>query len=212
MCSLNHEKFTLQSTQSEEQINMSKHFAYIDFAWKAFEFFAFFSSLRFTFVSTIGFSWRCTLNSSLRSMSKLQSFEKVEPTNGHAKFPHQAKSPTYCPRPTTTVVKNSPSNHHQHSTLIDKDDDFHTSSTLTPNRRGMKKFFKKLGQAVPAAITWLLIVGCSSAFFYLLVPAIIQQHGLLGIILCSVDAIWFLFLVSNLYMASSLDPGTHPLG
>ncbi|KAI6176914.1 Palmitoyltransferase [Aphelenchoides bicaudatus] len=130
------------------------------------------------------------------------SFEKVELTNGHAKLlPQQPKSPTYCPRSTTTIVKTSANNHH--STFIDDD--------LTIERSGMKRFFKRLAQAIPAAVTWLLILGCSGAFFYGVVPAIIKLFGVVGIVLCSFDAVLFLFLISNLFMATHMDPGTHPI-
>lgn len=76
----------------------------------------------------------------------------------------------------------------------------------------MKNFCKKIAHAIPAAVTWFLIVGCTSAFFYLLVPAIIKQLGALGVFLCGVDSILFLFLISNLFMASKMDPGTYPCG
>lgn len=127
-------------------------------------------------------------------MSSLPTFDKVSLTNGHAKLLQQPKSPTYCPRPSATVVKNSANNHH--STLLDDD------STI--ERSGMKRFFKRLAQAIPASVTWFLILGCSGAFFYGVVPAIIKQFNVIGIILCAFDAVLFLFLISNLFMATNM--------
>lgn len=68
----------------------------------------------------------------------------------------------------------------------------------------------KIGHALPAALTWSLIVGCSVAFFYILVPAIATQLGLLGYLFCGLDVALFLFLLSNLFMATTMDPGIHP--
>lgn len=76
----------------------------------------------------------------------------------------------------------------------------------------MKRMFKNIGQAIPALVTWFLILGCTSSFFYLLVPAIIRQLGTLGVVLCGLDVIIFLLLISNLFMATTMDPGRHPPG
>lgn len=57
-----------------------------------------------------------------------------------------------------------------------------------------------------------LIVGCTGSFFYLLVPELIIQFGLIGYLLCAIDAFLFLALISNLFMATSMDPGLHPTG
>ncbi|CAD5219207.1 unnamed protein product [Bursaphelenchus xylophilus] len=74
----------------------------------------------------------------------------------------------------------------------------------------MKRAVKSIGQAMPAVFTWFLILGCTSAFFYLVVPALIKQLGTLGMMLCSLDLVFFLFLVANLFMATTMDPGRHP--
>ena len=76
----------------------------------------------------------------------------------------------------------------------------------------MRNFCKKLSHAIPASITWSLILGCTGAFFYLLVPAFIEIYGYTGWILCGTDCIIFILLLSNLFMAMSMDPGVHPLG
>uniref|UniRef100_A0A915D502 alkylglycerone-phosphate synthase n=1 Tax=Ditylenchus dipsaci TaxID=166011 RepID=A0A915D502_9BILA len=75
----------------------------------------------------------------------------------------------------------------------------------------MKKLCKNISHALPAGMTWSLIVGCTGAFFYILVPAIISQLGMLGWCLCGVDLALFLFLLSNLFMATTMDPGIHPI-
>lgn len=83
----------------------------------------------------------------------------------------------------------------------------HRSNTY---RFSMKRIFKGIGQAMPAVFTWFLIIGCTGAFYYVLCPALIKILGQLGIILCSVDLVVFLLLISNLFMATTMDPGRHP--
>jgi hypothetical protein len=75
----------------------------------------------------------------------------------------------------------------------------------------MKRLCRNISHALPAALTWSLIVGCTSAFFYLLVPAIIAEFHGLGYLLCSLDVLLFLFLISNLFMATTMNPGVHPI-
>ncbi|TKR68680.1 hypothetical protein L596_030927 [Steinernema carpocapsae] len=75
----------------------------------------------------------------------------------------------------------------------------------------MPRICKKISSALPAAVAWLLILGCSSGFFGLLVPALISQFKILGVAMCVVDVILFLFVVSNLVMAQSMDPGVYPM-
>ncbi|KAK0415832.1 hypothetical protein QR680_012146 [Steinernema hermaphroditum] len=77
--------------------------------------------------------------------------------------------------------------------------------------REMPRICKKISSALPAAVAWLLILGCSGGFFTLLVPAIVGQFGLLGLAMSAVDVILFLFVVSNLIMAQSMDPGIYPM-
>lgn len=76
----------------------------------------------------------------------------------------------------------------------------------------MRAICKKLRDALPATITWSLLLGCSGSFFYILVPAIINMYGILGWALSFFDILVFIALVSNLIMASSMDPGIHPFG
>jgi hypothetical protein len=129
--------------------------------------------------------------------------KSTELGNGHAKL-LQDRAPKYCPRPAT----GDKSAHHIQLITADKNDD--SGGTCSLSDRGMKRFLRQIGSAIPAAVTWFLIVGCSSAFFYLLVPAIIKQLGTLGIALCSLDVVLFAILISNLFMATTMDPGTHP--
>lgn len=75
----------------------------------------------------------------------------------------------------------------------------------------MKRICRSLSHALPAALTWSLIVGCSTAFFYMLVPALIAQLHTVGYLLCALDVFIFSFCISNLFMATTMDPGIHPL-
>lgn len=75
----------------------------------------------------------------------------------------------------------------------------------------MKNFCRSLSHALPAILTWSLIVGCSAAFFYILVPALIIKLGTFGYLFCTIDFILFAFCISNLFMATTMDPGTHPI-
>jgi hypothetical protein len=75
----------------------------------------------------------------------------------------------------------------------------------------MHSFCKKLSHAIPASITWGLLLGCTISFFYLLVPAFIEIYGLIGWLLCGADLCIFLLLIGNLFMAMTMDPGVHPL-
>jgi hypothetical protein len=75
----------------------------------------------------------------------------------------------------------------------------------------MRAFCKKLSHAIPASITWGLLLCCTGSFFYLLVPAFIEIYGITGWILCGTDLIIFLLLIANLTMAMTMDPGVHPL-
>ncbi|KAF7639526.1 AAA_23 domain-containing protein [Meloidogyne graminicola] len=75
----------------------------------------------------------------------------------------------------------------------------------------MKHCCSSLSHALPAILTWSLIVGCSAAFFYILVPALIIKLGTYGYLFCTIDVILFAFCVSNLFMATTMDPGTHPI-
>lgn len=76
----------------------------------------------------------------------------------------------------------------------------------------MKKLCKGINHILPTGLTWSLILGCSGAFFYILVPAIVSQLKVLGYALCALDIVFFLSLVSNLFMATTMDPGVHPIG
>nr|CAD2170536.1 unnamed protein product [Meloidogyne enterolobii] len=75
----------------------------------------------------------------------------------------------------------------------------------------MKNFCRSLSHALPAILTWSLIVGCSAAFFYILVPALIIKLGTFGYLFCAIDFVLFAFCISNLFMATTMDPGTHPI-
>uniref|UniRef100_A0AC34GUU9 Protein S-acyltransferase n=1 Tax=Panagrolaimus sp. ES5 TaxID=591445 RepID=A0AC34GUU9_9BILA len=75
----------------------------------------------------------------------------------------------------------------------------------------MRAFCKKLSHAIPASITWGLLLCCSGSFFYLLVPAFIEIYGITGWILCGTDFVIFLIIIANLTMAMTMDPGVHPL-
>lgn len=76
----------------------------------------------------------------------------------------------------------------------------------------MKKLCKDIGNALPATLTWSLIVGCSLAFYYNLVPAIINKLGYIGYILSIFDGFIFFYMLSNLFMANTMDPGILPFG
>ncbi|XGW13743.1 hypothetical protein V3C99_000226 [Haemonchus contortus] len=71
---------------------------------------------------------------------------------------------------------------------------------------------KRLGQLLPSAIAWSLIVICTLCFYYFLAPAVAVRWGWYGWSLCGVDLIIFLMVISNLVMAMCMDPGIHPYG
>ncbi|KJH48129.1 DHHC zinc finger domain protein [Dictyocaulus viviparus] len=71
---------------------------------------------------------------------------------------------------------------------------------------------KRLGQLLPSAMAWSLIVICTLCFYYFLAPAVAVRWGWYGWILCSVDFLIFLMLISNFIMAMCMDPGVHPYG
>lgn len=75
----------------------------------------------------------------------------------------------------------------------------------------MQKFFKEVSQALPCLIAWSLIVVSTACFFYVLVPELIEQFPRWGLILCIADALLFLIVLSNLFKATTMDPGFHPV-
>ncbi|KAL3122003.1 hypothetical protein niasHT_004125 [Heterodera trifolii] len=75
----------------------------------------------------------------------------------------------------------------------------------------MKKLCRSLSHALPAVLTWSLIGGCSAAFFYVLVPALVVQLGLVGYVLCCLDVVLFVLCLSNLCLSTAMDPGIHPI-
>ncbi|KAJ1355547.1 hypothetical protein KIN20_012995 [Parelaphostrongylus tenuis] len=71
---------------------------------------------------------------------------------------------------------------------------------------------KRLGQLLPSAMAWSLIVICTLCFYYFLAPAVGIRWGWYGWALCGVDFLIFLMLISNFIMAMCMDPGIHPYG
>uniref|UniRef100_A0A1I7X8K2 Palmitoyltransferase n=1 Tax=Heterorhabditis bacteriophora TaxID=37862 RepID=A0A1I7X8K2_HETBA len=69
---------------------------------------------------------------------------------------------------------------------------------------------KRLGQLLPSAIAWSLIVVCTVCFYYFLAPGVALTWGWNGWVLCGIDVLIFLMVLSNLMMAMCMDPGIHP--
>lgn len=76
----------------------------------------------------------------------------------------------------------------------------------------MKKLCKNISHVLPTGLTWSLIIGCTIAFFYCVIPAIVAQLNALGYLFGGIDVVLFMFLLANLFMATTMDPGTHPIG
>ncbi|EYC19093.1 hypothetical protein Y032_0025g1168 [Ancylostoma ceylanicum] len=93
-------------------------------------------------------------------------------------------------------------------TLTDR---FHTGFSWNLLLRA-GRMCKRLGQLLPSAIAWSLIVICTLCFYYFLAPAVAVRWGWYGWALCGVDLIIFLMVISNLIMAMCMDPGIHPYG
>ena len=74
------------------------------------------------------------------------------------------------------------------------------------------KLCKNISHALPAILTWSLISGCSTAFFYFLGPPLFRQFHLIGLLLTCLDCVFFACCLSNLFMATVMDPGIHPTG
>ncbi|EFO83516.1 hypothetical protein CRE_03049 [Caenorhabditis remanei] len=69
---------------------------------------------------------------------------------------------------------------------------------------------KRISALLPAAIAWILILGCSASFFYFIAPQIWGKWDLLGPLLIVLDVLLFMMVASNLLMAMLLDPAVHP--
>ncbi|CAO4368711.1 unnamed protein product [Caenorhabditis nigoni] len=69
---------------------------------------------------------------------------------------------------------------------------------------------KRISALLPAAIAWILIIGCSASFFYFIAPQIWIKWDILGPLLIIFDGLLFLMVASNLLMAMLLDPAVHP--
>lgn len=69
---------------------------------------------------------------------------------------------------------------------------------------------KRISALLPAAIAWILIIGCSASFYYFIAPKIWGKWDILGPLLVVIDVLLFMMVASNLLMAMFLDPAVHP--
>lgn len=63
---------------------------------------------------------------------------------------------------------------------------------------------------LPAFSAWVLLLSTTGAFYYFLVPHLVHHFGILGILACSCEIIFFLLVVSHFIVASVMDPGFLP--
>jgi len=65
----------------------------------------------------------------------------------------------------------------------------------------------KPSRYIPAAVAWILLLGITGGFYYLVIPGFVEQFKILGIVITILEMLLFISVISNFLVASVMDPG-----